>query len=227
MIFSRDIVFIHIGKTGGMSCSNYLLQNLRGPIHNCHAQSAKEADSLSRSDITAVTNCNRHCTLPVAEQLIRRLTSTSISDREKVFAVIRHPYTLEYSFYQHLQKPPVARARKKQSPRLVELAQGDFKTFVAYPGYHRLGLCQEDYFLMDGKTPDNLELLRFEQLSDTFPKAVEKYTNHGSTAEFPRLNSSKKSEELQALLDEETRGLIYNKHRYMFDKGYYSTDFLL
>ena len=226
MIFSQDIVFIHIGKTGGMSCSSYLLQNLRTPIYNCHAQSANENDSVSRSGITAITEGNRHCTLPVADQLIRRLTGTSIQDREKVLAVIRHPYTLEYSFYKHLQKPLVAQRRKKQSAKLVELAQGDFKTFVANPGYHRLGLRQEDYFLIDGKIPDNLELLRFEQLSHAFPEAVAKYTNEGAAGEFPWLNSSTKREELEALLDRETRTLIYNKHRYMFDQGYYSMDIL-
>jgi hypothetical protein len=227
MIFSKDIVFIHIGKTGGMSCSSYLLQNLRTPIHNCHAQSVKENDRVSRSGITAVTDSNRHCTLQVADQLIRRLTGTSISDREKVLAVIRHPYTLEYSFYRHLQKPAVAQRRKKQFSKLVKLAQGDFKTFVANPGYHRLGLRQEDYFLIDGKMPDNLALLRFEQLSYAFPDAVANYTIEGCTGEFPWLNSSKKSGELQALLDPETRALIYKKHQYMFDQGYYSTDFLL
>ena len=105
------------------------------------------------------------------------------------------------------------------------LAQGDFKTFVANSGHLRPGGSQEDYFLIDGEAPSNLELIRFEELSTAFPKAVENYTVEGCNAEFPKLNSSGKNSELHSLLDDETKELIYKKHRYMFDQGYYSTDY--
>ena len=77
---------------------------------------------------------------------------------------------------------------------------------------------------IDGERPDNLQLIRFEELSNTFPEAVKDYLVAGRDAQFPMLNASGPSTELQSLLDEETRELIYHKHRYMFDKGYYSTD---
>ncbi len=32
MIFSDGFLFIHIGKTGGMSCSQFLLNNLKTPV---------------------------------------------------------------------------------------------------------------------------------------------------------------------------------------------------
>lgn len=227
MVISQDIIFIHIGKTGGMSCADYLLRNLRPPIINCFIPAVKKPRIKPISGVTTALDVGRHLTLQEAEPHIQRLTGKPSAQREKILAVIRNPFTLEYSYYRHLQKPHIVKRRQKGSPKLVELAQGDFKTFVAEAGYHRVGLRQEDFFLIDGKEPENLELIRFEELSNAFPKAVEKYALATGGTDFPKLNAATGDSALQALLDEETRELLYQKHRYMFDQGYYSTDYLL
>lgn len=224
MVISQDIVFIHIGKTGGMSCADFLLKNLRPPIYNCFIPAIKKPKIPVLPGVTTITEVGRHIPLREAAPHVQRLTGKSIVEVDKILAIIRHPFTLEYSYFRHLQRPHIAKRRKKGSPELVRLAHGDFKTFVKKAGYLRPGSPQEDYFLIDGERPDNLELVRFEELSTTFPDAVKAYIMQGSDAQFPMLNASGSSSELQTLLDEETKELIYKKHRYMFDEGYYSTD---
>ncbi len=223
MIITEDIVFIHIAKTGGMSCADFLLRNLSPPIYNCYVPLVKKPKQSMLPGVTMVTDVGRHIPLRKARPHIQRLTGKSIEEMGKILAIIRHPFTLEYSFFRHLQKPLIIKRRMKGSPELVKLAQGDFKTFVVKSGYLRPGAPQEDYFLIDGEAPSNLELIRFEELSIAFPKAVREYAAADGEAEFPKLNSSGGSTELQALLDEETRELIYKKHRYMFDAGHYNT----
>ncbi len=219
VIFNDDIVFIHIGKTGGMSCASYLLSCLKGPIYNCHAGAAKDVKQTNEQ-VIAVTDINRHCTLRAAEEHIQRLTGSSAFDRAKVLAVIRNPHTLEYSFYRHLQKPQVIQQRKKNDQALLQLAQGDFKTFAKEAGYHRPGLKQEDYFLIDGEIPANLEIIRYENLTKAFTHAVAPFARPEAGASFPHMNSSGSDEQLTTLLDDELRNIIYRKHQYIFDHYY-------
>jgi len=224
MVINEDIVFIHIAKTGGMSCADFLLRNLHPPIYNCYTPLVKNPKQGMLPGVTIIRDVGRHIPLRKARPHIQRLTGKSFEEMRKILAIIRNPFTLEHSYFRHLQRPHIAKRRQKGSPELVKLAQGDFKTFVAKAGHLRPGGSQEDYFLIDGEIPDNLELIRFEELSSAFPDAVKDYIPAGSVTEFPRLNASGKSNELEALLDDETRELIYNKHRYMFDHGYYQID---
>ncbi|WP_116364837.1 hypothetical protein [Parahaliea mediterranea] len=221
MVFNQDIVFIHIGKTGGMSCAHYLLQNLCPPVYNCHVEADIEAARYGyrESQVVPVLNVNRHCTLAAAEQHILRLTGVSTADR-RVLAVVRNPYDLEYSFYRHLQKDDVIERRKKNDSELVALAQGDFGAFVKHAGYHRPGLRQEDYFMMGGVVPPNVEIIRFENLESAFRQAVQSCLRDGACGEFRRLNTTAYSDSVDKHLDRETKATIYLKHKYIFDHYY-------
>ena len=225
MIFSDDVVFIHIPRTGGSSCSHYLLRCLRGPIHNCHAGAAKETARIDRRCIHPHTDVNRHCSLRGAERHIRRLTGQSLAEKRLLLAVVRHPFALEYSFYMHLRKPNARKRRMQVAPEQVRLARGDFRSFVARAGYFREGMRQEDYFLLDGDIPANLKLLKFEDLPELVPRAVAPFAREDKIVEFPHRNRSAASEAgLHQLLDEETRELIRRKHSWLFERGYYSFD---
>ena len=63
MVFTDDLVFIHIPKTGGMICSRYLLRVLHGRIYNCHANADEECCRLGRPDLVPVMDVNRHLSL--------------------------------------------------------------------------------------------------------------------------------------------------------------------
>ena len=139
---------------------------------------------------------------------------------KKILVVIRHPLSLEYSFYLHLQKPEV-RERRKNNPDLLRLADGGFSNFIRHAGYHREGMPQEAFFLVDGEYPESLELIRFENLETDFPKAVRPFVRIDVNANFPHLNASNPQKPLHEIIDSEVLELVYKKHRFMFDSGLY------
>ena len=221
MIFNENFIFIHIGKTGGMSCSEYLLNNLKPPVFNCHVDALKEVVPYNPKDVTPLTGIGRHSTLAEALRFIGKENGKMLADFEKVVAVVRHPYSIEYSYYQHLRKPQIKERRRKRSPHLVDLAEGDFKTFVEHAGYHRDGASQDSFFRIDGDVPENVELLKFEELAAALPIAIAPFKKAGPEHPFPHRNKSKYQTELSKLLTPEVEELIYQKHRFMFDNDIY------
>ena len=222
MIFNNDLIFIHIGKTGGISCSDYLLHNLQPPVYNCHLEVVAEIKRLKIDGIVPKPDISRHCTLTEALDYIWRFNGKRLKDFAKVVAVIRHPYTLEHSFYNHLQKPRV-RERRKKDARLLELAKGDFKTFVEKAGYHRKDHTQDDFVRLGTEIPICVELVRFEQLSVAFPEAVSRFIRKADVRHFPHHNRTKYQSNLCKELTDDVKELIYQKHKFMFDSGLYST----
>ena len=222
MIFNEEIVFIHNGKAGGTSCSQFLLDHLKRPLYNCHRNAVGDPQLKGRSaGVTPVPHIARHCTLKMALAEIYKLTTRKIEDFQKVFVVIRNPYELEYSYYCHLQKPGVVSRVSKTRPRLVELAKSGFKNFVLHSGYHSL-YPQEGFFLVDGiQPPENVELIRFETLETSFPVAVGPYLQTKNPTFFPNLNRSNYEADLNKLLTPDIQQLIIHKHEYMFELGYY------
>ncbi|MEM6606528.1 MAG: hypothetical protein AAF671_12260 [Pseudomonadota bacterium] len=225
MIFSERLLFIHIGKTGGMSCSDYLLRSLTGPVWNCHQEADHDQSRLSRKDITSVAGLNRHCTLEAASRFLKENFDRRLEDFDKIVAVFRHPYSLEYSWYRHLQKPDV-RERRRAQGELLELAQGDFEEFVRGSGYHRRGLTQERYVQIGGHMPPNVSIVRFENLGAEFLEQVRTFTdveesNQGD-ARFPLLNSTVYEVELDSVLTSSVKSAIQSKHPFVFETGFYA-----
>lgn len=190
-------------------------------MHVCRADAQWYCAQRPDKTLIAVTGVNQHCTLSGAPKHLQLAAGVGISDFRKILVVIRHPLSLEYSFYRHMQKPQV-RERRKHNPELLRLADSCFSEFIRGAGYHREGLPQEAFFLVDGVIPPNVELIRFETLAQSFPKAVQPYSKPGHTVDFPHANASQISTPLRELLTDEIRDLIYVKHRYMFDSGLYN-----
>jgi hypothetical protein len=220
MIFNDRMMFIHIGKTGGSSCADYLIHNLQGPAYNCHADADLELAPLGIAGVHPRTDIKRHCTLPEALAYVHAFDGRTLADFEKIVTVIRHPYTLEYSHYHYMKRPDV-REREKGNPGLLERTSGDFADFVARAGYHRKDTPQEGYFLVDGKVPANVQLVRYEELPDTFVRAVAPFLKPDASFAFPYTNRTGYDGDVLAELTDEIEAGIYRKHRYMFDSGLY------
>ena len=221
MIFNDAMMFIHIGKTGGSSCSEFLLHNLQGPAWNCHAEADRELAPLGIAGMGARTDIKRHCTLAEALAYVQAIDGRVLDDFQRVVAVVRHPYTLEYSHYQYM-KLPAGRERERGNPGLLERTSGDLRDFVSRAGYHRRGTPQEGYFLVDGALPRNVALLRYETLVADFPRVVAPFLKPDAAFPFPHANATGYAGGIEAELTDEVEELIYRKHRYMFDSGLYA-----
>jgi len=221
MIFNDRLMFIHIGKTGGSSCADYLIHNLQGPAWNCHADADLELAPLGIDGMHPRTDIKRHCTLAEALAYVHAIDGRTIDDFEKIVTVVRNPYTLEYSHYHYMKRPDV-RARESGNPALLERTSGDLRDFAARAGYHRKDTPQEGYFLLDGGIPRNLELVRHETLAEDFPRAVAPFLKPGASFPFPHVNRTGYEGSVDDEMDAGVEELIYRKHRYMFDSGLYA-----
>lgn len=235
MILTRDILFIHIPKTAGVSCTDFLCEYLRQPIayFSIHANFGKTEYRSAR-----VFPGINHETLEEvysARAKIIDLTGIDVNHVEKVLTVVRHPYDLEmsiYNFFRNAHRNSLQHLR--DSPNLaerIELAKGSFKEFVAgsgnfrqdnTPSHQRRLYRIEDYFLVDGHVPPKVQILKFEDIAETLPTAVEPYCSADFSGEFPHLNRSHSKRERPIVeMDDEVKALIYEKHRWLFDHGYY------
>ena len=217
------MIFIHIGKTGGMSCTNYLLNNLAEPVYSVHQEATQEAARLGLSHINCHSSLTRHCTLERGLDFIRELTGRVLADFDRVTAVFRHPVTLEHSFYEHLKKPHV-QERRKADQALLDLANGDFLTFVRESGYHRPGLAQQDFVTIDGSIPDCVTIVKFEHLADEFPLAVSPFLKSSGTTDFPHNNKSNYQSPLTDLITPDVLEAVYEKHAFLFDNKFYDLE---
>lgn len=231
MVITQEFLFIHIPKTGGTSCTDYLCQTLRGPVY---CSSIKYLHAEKHFEATLFPGYSHETLNEIHSKKhdIEEATGIDATAIRDVFAVIRNPYALELSNYNFFRngKKNLLKGPAFQVPHVqekVELAQGSFPEFITRSGYFRddlegQKLRTEDYITLNGKVPDYLTILKAEELSTTFPAVTAPYRDREDVP-FPHTNQSGNNENLTLDdLDTQTRELIQAKHQWLFDQGYYA-----
>lgn len=228
MIFNEHIAFLHVPKMGGMSITNFLLNNLPGDIHLVvpeasfdHAwQAVKFDDVRARLHLHAG---ERHERWHEAAALMAGL-GFRLERFPKVLAVIRNPYTLERSHFQHLRKPATLKWRLgdgKEARIDTQLAlDGDFGRFCQdAPFYGKLPSRIERYYTPDGRTlPGNLRLIRFESFEADLMREVEGFSlgrsplGHENASGRP----GTKVPPVDMSFDAESEAAVFRKFRFLF-----------
>ena len=220
MLISDDVLFLHVPKTGGLSVTSYLIENLKGPIslsRGLKARPRKTAD-WPYADIAARLSefrGGRHESLRRAAKVLAG-QGRQLSDFKLILAVIRNPYDLEVSHYEHQRKPKVVKRRGDRTEAVAAAATGDFTHFAKVaPYYGKLPARIERYYTLKGETPANMQLVRFEALSDSVPGLVAPFSfNRGA---FPHHNVSSGRRPYRDYLTPEAEAAIYEKYRFLFD----------
>src|SRR5687768_17179154 len=99
MLFSRDLLFIHVPKTGGMVVTEYLLRTLPRPVHYSHPHDPQHGGDPGIEEIPG----SRHETLGEARRILSE-RGIRVHDLPLIIAVVRNPYDLEVSRYAYLQR---------------------------------------------------------------------------------------------------------------------------
>lgn len=233
MVFNKELLFIHIPKAGGTSCTDYLCQKLTTPIFSSSLKSTLEDWHFKARLIAGFS----HETLAEAYGDYQRtlaLSGIDVRHIPHVVAVIRHPFNLELSIYNFYRngRNNVLQAKPFRVPEVqekIELAQGPIKNFVECSGYFRSngddsGYRTEDFLMIDGKLPENLHILRAEELDTTFTHLICRLTGLPAS-DFPRANVTANPKKATIDdLDPGARDAIYRKHQWLFDQGYYSLE---
>lgn len=210
MLFNDRILFIHVPKTGGMSVTRFLIENIPGPF----TISLPKGHKSPSPDIDPIEG-KRHERLADAARLLAKHGRT-LDEFETILAVIRNPYDLEVSYYHYKRLGYKYDAGKAQNLALA----GDFSAFARKaPYYGRLPARIHEWYEIDGACPPNLRILRFESLRSELLELVSRFgplkhdlgrentTRHGPFEEY---------------LNAETEQAIYEKYRWLFDKGFYA-----
>jgi hypothetical protein len=241
MLFTDRLLFLHVPKTGGTSVTSFLIRNLPGRItltepadHPSLAgdlplpartklqlrQWRRQLGFLRHAHVRRIAGM-RHETLQQASDALERL-GRKLADFEAILAVIRNPYDLEVSRFHFFRRGHLG-IRGLAHEYAEELAQaGDFAAFAERAAYHgRLPGRIEEWFEMDGETPTNLRVLRFESLESDLARELAPFCRIVST--LPRLNASVHAP-YKNHLTREIESAIYSKYRWPFDRGIYSRE---
>lgn len=213
MIFSRDMLFLHVPKTGGMSVTSYLLEVLPRPVY--YTSPETEEESESSNGIVELQGA-RHESLPEAAEVVRDHGMT-LSSFSLILAGLRNPYDLEVSRYHYLRLGHPWDYGRNQVLALTR----DFATFATESSFNEAypirGL--EHYFFLEGRTPENLKVIRTENLEGDVRDALNSIGIEQTTS-FPWKNRSPRSD-FHSYYTKEAEEAVYRKYKWVFDRGFY------
>ena len=235
MIFNRDLLFVHVPKTGGLSTTGYLLDVLPRPVWLSHPI---WDDSLPARGVTQLAG-TRHETLAEAAALAAR-HGFPVERFAAILATIRNPYDLEVSRWAYLRQghhwergPEQALAQassfaefavrnEQRGGGWITDALGTDDRVGAGPGVGIRGRPSEirDFCAIDGRAPAALRLLRFERLADDLAAALAVVGVAVDPAGLPWLNRSPRGD-YRAYYTPAAEAAVYRRYRWIFDRGLY------
>ena len=236
MIFSRDLLFIHVPKTGGMSTSGYLLEILPKPVYLSHPAEVWNEELPARGVVQIVGK--RHESLPEARDVVAR-HGFAVERFPLILAAIRNPYDLEVSRYTYLR---VGYHWERGPEQDLALAS----TFEEYAvkNEQRGGIWQteeltvhdaaalgdaappdypnelKDFYTLDGRIPPNMRVIRFENMVPELIDALRAIGVDGREADVPWVNQSRR-DDFRAYYTPRAEEAVYQRYRWVFDQGFY------
>lgn len=223
-VYNEDVLLTHIPKCAGTSCRNYLLEHLPGAV-----------DSLAEPKGP----------LPVDSTPLRHVpeyTGRPLDSWERIVVPIRNPYRATVSLWSYHWNRYAIGGRHPHdlcaavNPTVLSWIQepmsdwrvwyettvrgrpADMRAVLEY--LDQWGLYEYWIAPETGGVPDNLRIVHCEELSKTFPLAVEKYCGGVFPMPFKR-TSPHKSDRTLDYLPPPAIDLINRRFRWTFDQGLY------
>lgn len=216
MLFNQDLLFLHVPKTGGMAVTKKLLDILPKPIYYALPDGANDK-AHNPPEIIAIAG-KRHGNLKQAQDWVAEYGKT-LASFKKIVATIRNPYAMEVSRYFYLRLGHPWDKGKAQQMAL----ENDFATFAIKSPYFGRKLSRvEDYFLVDGTMPENMMVIKQEQLNSDLTKVLAQLE---LTLETPitKINGTKHADYRQ-YITAESEAAIYQRYQWLFDAGFYQRE---
>jgi len=186
VVYNQDVLFIHLGKTGGMSVTHYLCRALKPPVF-CVINSDEIREDVQPKNIKIVP-WKRHGNLLEARDFLLK-SGIKLSDFKLILCVVRNPFQMDFSYYKHLRTGryynPLSHNPGNKS--LLNSAKGDYESFAKQHFTHFKGNLN-DYFEIDGIIPSNMKIVKFENFSVEIPELIRPYSV--KKIPFPHENKS-------------------------------------
>ena len=216
MLFNQNLLFLHVPKTGGMAVTQKLLDVLPKPIYYALPEGAKNKVH-NPPEIIAIAG-KRHGNLRQAQDWLKDYDKT-LASFTKIVATIRNPYAMEVSRYFYLRLDRPWDRGKAQTIAL----NSDFETFAIESPYFGRKLSRvEEYFLVDGKMPQNMAIIKQEQLDEDLKRVLAELnlTLNGTV----RKQNGTKHADYHEYLTPSAEAAIYRRYQWLFDAGFYSRE---
>lgn len=208
MIFSKDLVFLHVPKTGGMSLTRFLLDMLPKPVYYV----APLVPLEQREGITHIQGI-RHENLENADAILSA-HGMELKTIPLILSVIRNPYELEVSRYAYLRKGQLVDQGFNQDLAI----SADFTSFAEHSLPHTKRPI-ESYFRRHGQVPPNLKVARFETLEKDVREILGSIGLTSLTA-LPRDNASSHGD-YRLYYNSRAEKSVYRRYQWVFDSGLY------
>jgi hypothetical protein len=213
MLWNRQLLFIHVPKTAGMSITEHLMRWLSGPVYLAVPEGHKPRDPPQH---VRVVQGRRHATLEQARDALATY-GVNLYDVPLISAVVRNPYEMEVSRFFYLRKGNPWDAGPDQ-----ELAMsGNFEEFAVGIGCDSLRL--ERYYTLDGRMPSNFHVLRFERLQEDFSQLATFLALPETAGPLPQENVTS-HRPYGEYMTQRTEEFVYRRYQWMFDSGIYARE---
>jgi hypothetical protein len=216
MLFNQDLLFLHVPKTGGMAVTQKLLEILPKPIYyglpkGCNYKAHNPLEII-------ITVGKRHGNLQDAQKWVAEYGKT-LASFKKIVAAIRNPYAMEVSRYFYLR---IGHSWDQAEAQKIAL-NNDFETFAVNSAYFGRKLSRiEDYFLLDGIIPDNLKVIKQEQLEVDLAEILAELN---ITLDTPIIKvNNTKHKDYHQYLTPKAEVAIYQRYQWLFDAGFYQRE---
>jgi hypothetical protein len=217
MVFNHEVLFIHLGKTGGTSVSDYMRKTLNDPVFE--VVNYIEYEQLKNKNNRFFIFGNHHANLTEAIEVVSK-AGLSHEDFKLIFVIVRNPVDIELSHYKHLHKERViARLEKYPDQGRGRLAASrlSFDDFAQTDITHFQGDLAS-FFTINGKVPENCRIIRFENLAVEVPGILKPFQYR--IIPFPHKNKNDETLHLSSL----SRAALQNireKYSWIYNQGFY------
>ena len=211
VIWNDKVLFIHTPKTAGMSMTAMLEKHLQGKLGI-----TGPFEKHKKENVTYFPG-RRHETLVDAQSFFT-YRNMDILKFEKIFSVMRNPYDLELSRYAYLRKDLPQDRGVAQKIAMSET----FKEYLKKAPFFgmnppRLNL----YFTYNGALPENLVVLKYENLAGDIKTYLGPYMEANYTLPFENKSNH---DSYREVYDAECEQLVFERNRWFFEKGFYTRE---
>ena len=210
MLWNSDFLFLHIPKTAGKSLTKAFVQLLDRPM-SC---------IVSKGQIREIADCD-HTNLTVIEgrghenmEAARKILAEqnkSLYTFQSIIVAIRNPYDLMVSNYFFMRK---TYKHNKHRINFQIAKENNFEDYTLKVGFAPL----ETWMTINGKQPENLRIIRFENLQEDLDNFAKEFTL--KPVKLPHINPSS-HDHYSKYLTKISEAAIYRKLKYLFDEGFY------
>jgi hypothetical protein len=197
-----NLAFFHIPKTGGTSFRSFLKRHL-GKWEWVGKETNHEPLFIKRDVMGA-----------------------KMFDKTNVVTLIRDPLAVVVSYYDSIYSPVLSDKGKlkshvaKKYPFLLDAYGLPFEKFVDW--YVANEKSHSDYLLVSGKIPNNVHLVRLENLREDANRVLnDELKLNLSVGKIGKLNKANRSKPIMKYYTEESLNKVAEKYKWTFDNNFY------